>query len=641
MLQSSSPEIKENNWHHIAFSYDQNSVNLYIDGVLSATHSNVIVDTNTTSLQNMVLGSNIDGFVDNVKIFDKSLSDREIKHLAFEDNYNLSLSNKVTDLKFNEFKSTPTSLVNDSGNDATVTGDKEYSYGLVDGSKSIVMNNADISLNQSVPLKELSISTWVNLDNLTSGENVIFGNSDVKFYLYNGDIKLKLNNNDISFTDYTSGFISTKGERFNLNFQASNDLDYSPYAAHNNNGIVTTTVNNGNFNNDIISYPNASFYANKLTLSSWVKTNTNGTIFDLGKLNLNINNNRIDVSVDKYTNQEKTYQKFDTNIIVNNINNVVGIVNNKYDGLLIGNNNLSFRLDTNSMTTIMPKLIKFKIPLRNYSPQRFNIKGVVGAAETILIDEDIFFKPNHSFEFNIDKAEIEYDSIEINFEGNGLLKVSNIEVFGDSYVKTNPPISNDPDLLLYLPLTFNSDDISIYNQTISSGSTAVSFGTNGGNFDFPNDPYKYLQTTLTNVGTTFNVTHSVEFTIYDTDYNANGYIFSMGNFGTHQSDLFAHVHDGYLKVHTYGASIPTANVSLNNNQSYHILISSDNRYVNMYLDGQLVTQGQLPGSVTTSFVCIGNAKPSATQGWDGGTGGVGSALCYLKDFKVWNTVRTP
>ena len=435
MLQSSVSKIRENNWHHIAFSYDESGVNLYIDGILSSSNLDVNVDTTVTSLQNMILGSNIEGFVDNVKIFDKSLSEREIQYLAFEDNYDLSLSNKVTDLKFNEFKSTPTSLLNDSGNDATVTGVKEYSSGLVDGSKSIVMNNADISLNQSVPLTELSISAWVNLDNLTSGENVIFGNSDVKFYLDNGDIKLKLNNNDISFTDVTSGVISTKGERFNLNFQSGTDLDYSPDANNNNTGIVTTTVNNGSFSNDIISYPNASFYANKLTLSSWVKSGSNGTIFDLGNLNLNINDDAsgMDVSIVKYINVNKTYRKFDTNITVNNINNVIGIVNNTYDGLLIGNP-MSFTLNTDSSTKIMPKLIKFKIPLRNYSPKSFNIVGVVNGTETTLIDEKIIFKnPNHTYEFNINIAEVEYDSIKINFEGNGLLKVTNIEIFGNNY----------------------------------------------------------------------------------------------------------------------------------------------------------------------------------------------------------------
>jgi len=219
-------------------------VNLYIDGVLSSSDTDVNVDTTVASLQNMVLGSNIDGLVDNVKIYDSALSQTEIQHLAFSGNYDLALSDKVTELKFNEFDVEPQVLKNASGNDATISGANPlYTSGFVEGSKALVMNQADISLNDTIPLSELSMSAWVNLDNLTSGENLIVGNTAVKFYLNNGDIKLKFNDSDpITFTDSTGGVVSLKGERFNLNFNATNDLDTSPDAATNNQGIVIIIV---------------------------------------------------------------------------------------------------------------------------------------------------------------------------------------------------------------------------------------------------------------------------------------------------------------------------------------------------------------------------------------------------------------
>jgi len=245
MLQSQTSDITENNWHHIAFSYDENGVNLFVDGVLKSSNLDVNIDTSVESLQNMILGSNIDGLVDNVKIYDSALSQTEIQHLAYSGNYDLSLSDKVTELKFNEFDVEPQVLKNESGNDAIISGANPlYTSGFVEGSKALVMNQADIALNDTIPLSELSMSAWVNLDNLTSGENLIVGNSaaTVKFYLNNGEIKLKLNKIDIPFTDAMGGVVSLKGERFNLNFNAANDLDTSPDAVTNNQGVLTTTV---------------------------------------------------------------------------------------------------------------------------------------------------------------------------------------------------------------------------------------------------------------------------------------------------------------------------------------------------------------------------------------------------------------
>ena len=435
MLQSPNSEIKENNWHHIAFSYDENGVNLYIDGVLSSSNLDVNVDTTVTSLQNMVLGSNIDGLVDNVKIFDSALSQSEIQHLAFSGNYDLALSDKVTELKFNEFESVPKVLKNESGQDATISGSPLYTSGFVEGSKALVMNQADISLNDTIPLGELSMSAWVNLDNLTSGENLIVGNDKVRFYLNNGEIKLKLNGSDITFTDSTGGVVSLKGERFNLNFNAANDLDTSPDAATNNKDLVTTTVNNGSFSNDVLSYPNASFYADKLTLSSWVKTNASGTIFDLGSLDVSVNNDKLDVSIAKFSDVKKTYRKFDTNVdSITNNNSVSGIVGTSYNGILMATDSIDFTVNTSSLTKLMPRRVSFFAPLRNYAPKRVIISGVSDGTETELLNEVLTFRSNrYPYKYDITAAETEYDSLRVKFDGSGPVKVSNIEMFGINY----------------------------------------------------------------------------------------------------------------------------------------------------------------------------------------------------------------
>ncbi|MFZ0033784.1 MAG: LamG domain-containing protein, partial [Sedimentisphaerales bacterium] len=72
-----------NVWHHVAGTYDGNEVKLYIDGVLKATtaHSGTI-GTNT---YNVNIGTNsqyperlYNGLIDDVRIYDKALSQAEI-----------------------------------------------------------------------------------------------------------------------------------------------------------------------------------------------------------------------------------------------------------------------------------------------------------------------------------------------------------------------------------------------------------------------------------------------------------------------------------------------------------------------------------------------------------------------------------
>jgi len=436
MLQSADSNISQNNWHHIAFSYDESGVNLFVDGILSSSNLDVSIDTTVNSLSNIVLGSNVDGLIDNVKLFDTALSTEQIQHLAFSGNYEFELSNKVTDLKFNEFEAVPQILKNESGKDASISGANPiYTSGYVEGSKALVMNQADISLNDTIALGELSMSVWVNLDNLTSGENVIVENTAMKFYLDDGVIKLKFNDTEISFTDETDMVVSLKGEMFNLNFNTGNDLDTSPYAATNNQGVVSTTVNNGTFNNDVVTYPNVALFTDKLTLSSWVKTNTDGTIFDLGNVNLSVNSDKLDVSIKNFVNTKKTHGDVIIDNITNN-NNVSGIVGNNFNELLIATNSIDFTLNTNEKTKLIPSSVSFVLPLRHYSPNRVIISGIINSTENQLLNESIhFMNSKYKFTYNITTLETEYDSIKVKFEGNGILKVSNMEMVGYNIVE--------------------------------------------------------------------------------------------------------------------------------------------------------------------------------------------------------------
>ncbi len=79
-------EVGYDEWHHVAGTYDGSDINLYLDGVIDATiGSTVDIGTNTS---NVLIGENPeaagrhwDGIIDDVRIYDRALSQAEIEAL--------------------------------------------------------------------------------------------------------------------------------------------------------------------------------------------------------------------------------------------------------------------------------------------------------------------------------------------------------------------------------------------------------------------------------------------------------------------------------------------------------------------------------------------------------------------------------
>jgi len=74
-------------WHHVAFTYDGSTVRNYIDGQLDASYSQT-GDANTNG-DSLGIGTNLpwddsgfDGVIDDVRVYDRVLSDDELAHLA-------------------------------------------------------------------------------------------------------------------------------------------------------------------------------------------------------------------------------------------------------------------------------------------------------------------------------------------------------------------------------------------------------------------------------------------------------------------------------------------------------------------------------------------------------------------------------
>lgn len=74
-----------NTWHHVSLTRSTNNWELFVDGVSSATGSgtlNSYTQDFTTWMQNTVGSSTLDGYMDDIRVYDRTLTQAEITHLA-------------------------------------------------------------------------------------------------------------------------------------------------------------------------------------------------------------------------------------------------------------------------------------------------------------------------------------------------------------------------------------------------------------------------------------------------------------------------------------------------------------------------------------------------------------------------------
>jgi len=102
--------INDGIWHHVAVTYDPDSVNkfsLYVDGVLDVS-GNIPVDVNTILSTNFRIGMRVDdvrnfvGDIDEVSVWDRALSHEEIINYACISGDPTQIDNLVAYYKFNE-----------------------------------------------------------------------------------------------------------------------------------------------------------------------------------------------------------------------------------------------------------------------------------------------------------------------------------------------------------------------------------------------------------------------------------------------------------------------------------------------------------------------------------------------------------
>ncbi len=166
-------------WHHYALTYDQSTLTLYIDGVSASSTSQAgAIATNATNLK---IGEFFSGPIDDVRVYNRALSQAEITSLydSYDPGITLSSTQKGLvghwDLDGDAKDRTP------YGNDGTVnaailTADRKSqsnkAYNFTTGGPYIDVGNPD-ELNDIGD--KITLSAWINP--LNAGTQVIVGHS--------------------------------------------------------------------------------------------------------------------------------------------------------------------------------------------------------------------------------------------------------------------------------------------------------------------------------------------------------------------------------------------------------------------------------------------------------------------------------
>jgi len=178
LAQTSSSPITIGVWYHIAYTFDSGDASVFVDGVLAVSDSGAGT-VSATSAANFMIGSRdvsapvrsfFDGLLDDIRVFNRALTQSEITHLATSRGIEGSPSTcgLITDMAYwSDFDDAASSMADENGGsdtlDATVSP-AVISSGSPRSSDCTNVVNAYYSLNsganQPAPPSDYSFSIW-------------------------------------------------------------------------------------------------------------------------------------------------------------------------------------------------------------------------------------------------------------------------------------------------------------------------------------------------------------------------------------------------------------------------------------------------------------------------------------------------
>jgi hypothetical protein len=182
---NTATELAFGEWYHVAATYDANvGAIVYINGKADASNTNLDgIDVNQKSL---LIGDNpeatgrlLDGMLDEVKIYNRALSEAEIFYLA---GYRADTGGEDPSLSIYYIFDEVGDVVSDQsgkGHDGVVVGDVTAEANGMYGGAANLANAGYLDLDganfpaEDIPTSGFTLATWTNIDG-TSSQNAIF-----------------------------------------------------------------------------------------------------------------------------------------------------------------------------------------------------------------------------------------------------------------------------------------------------------------------------------------------------------------------------------------------------------------------------------------------------------------------------------
>ena len=195
-ITSSNAKILANEWNHVSFTYNKftSNVNLFVNGVIVGSASNVTINLNDTS-ENFAVGysSNINGIantftgaIDDINLYNRELNEVEIQTLASSDIVDYFLTNNlVGQWTFDQFKQIADTFIDKSikNNSFVVSGNVVFGSEVGRGNASLVFDGTNTSFvsasNESFNTNFMGAGAWIN----PTESNSVFMEKDGVFTL--------------------------------------------------------------------------------------------------------------------------------------------------------------------------------------------------------------------------------------------------------------------------------------------------------------------------------------------------------------------------------------------------------------------------------------------------------------------------
>ncbi|MDJ0917710.1 MAG: DNRLRE domain-containing protein [Woeseiaceae bacterium] len=210
---ATSAPLSLNTWYHVAASFDNdgNLVKIYVDGVLVDqfnTTREPVTNAGDIRLGRSAIGEYWPGMLDDVRIYDRALSDSEVSELATR-----PPKVPIAHWKLDETSGT-TAEDSIGGHDGTLINGPSWVSGTIDGGLSLDGSNdfVDVVHDDALSLTTFSISAWIRPSAVDDWYVIVrkgFSGSNANYFL-------STELDEIRFGFVNSGFVEFKTSGANL-----------------------------------------------------------------------------------------------------------------------------------------------------------------------------------------------------------------------------------------------------------------------------------------------------------------------------------------------------------------------------------------------------------------------------------------